>query len=124
MRPVDYSCYSGAGVFLSTASDLVRFGMAISAGSLLQPATVELLQTPQRLTSGAETGSGLGWDVETVTLAETPSRALVRDGNVLGGQTATLVIFPTRGIVVSVLSNVSHAKTHMMALRIAERFAE
>ena len=119
MRPLDYSCYSGASVFLSTASDLVQFGMAISSGTLLQPATVELLQTPQRVTSGTETGSGLGWDLETVTLAGTPTRAVGRDGNVLGGQTATLLIFPKRGIVVSLLSNVSYAKTHMMALRIA-----
>ena len=124
MRPLEHSCYSGASVFLSTASDLVRFGMAISAGTLLQPATVELLQTPQRVTSGTETGSGLGWDLETVTLAGTPARVVVRDGNVLGGQTTTLLILPKRGIVVSVLSNVSHAKMHAMALRIAERFAE
>jgi len=124
MRPLEYSCYSGASVFLSTASDLVRFGMAISAGTLLQSATVELLQSPQRVTSGTETGSALGWDLETVKLAGTSARVVVRDGNVLGGQTTTLLILPKRGIVVSVLSNVSHAKTHMMALRIAERFAE
>ncbi len=49
MRPVDYSCYAGSSAFLSTPSDLVRFGMAIGNGSLLQPATVQLLQTPQRL---------------------------------------------------------------------------
>ena len=29
MRDVDYSCYAGASVFLSTPSDLVRFAMAI-----------------------------------------------------------------------------------------------
>ena len=124
MRPLEYSCYSGASVFVSTASDLVRFGMAISAGTLLQSPTVELLQTPQRVTSGTETGFGLGWDLETVKLAGTPARVVVRDGNVLGGQTTTLLILPTRGIVVSVLSNVSHAKTRAMALRIAEGFAE
>ena len=36
----DYSCFAGAGGFLSTPSDLVRFGMAVSGGKLLQPATV------------------------------------------------------------------------------------
>ena len=124
MRPLDYSCYSGASVFLSSASDLMRFGMAINAGTLLQPATVELLHAPQRVTSGTETGHGLGWDLETVTLSETPTRAIGRDGDVLGGQVATLLILPKRGIVVSVLSNVSYAKTHMMAVRIAEGFAD
>ena len=68
VREGDYSCYAGAGAFLSTPSDLVRFGMAVSSGKLLQPATVQLLQTPQRLASGQETGYGLGWDLETVTL--------------------------------------------------------
>ena len=52
MRDVDYSCYAGASAFLSTPSDLVRFGMAINGGKLLQPATVQLLQTSQRLPSG------------------------------------------------------------------------
>ena len=73
-REVDYSCFAGAGAFLSTPSDLVRFGMAISSGKLLKPATVEMLQTPQRLTSGEETGYGLGWNLETVPLAGEPTR--------------------------------------------------
>ena len=68
-RDVDYSCFAGAGAFLSTPSDLVRFGMAINSGKLLQPATVKMLQTPQRLASGEETGYGLGWELETVSLA-------------------------------------------------------
>ena len=59
MRPLDYSCYPGASAFVSTPSDLVRFGMAINSGKLLQPATVELLQTSQRLASGEESGYGL-----------------------------------------------------------------
>ena len=45
-------------MFLSTPSDLVRFGMAIESGKLLQPATVQTLQTSQRLASGEETGYG------------------------------------------------------------------
>ena len=49
MRPLDYSCYAGSSVFVSTPSDLVRFGMAMNSGKLLKPATVELLQTPQVL---------------------------------------------------------------------------
>ena len=65
MRPLDYSCYSGSSVFLSTPTDLVRFALAINSGKLLQPGTVQLLQSPQRLSSGQETGYGLGWDLET-----------------------------------------------------------
>src|SRR6185436_12983722 len=66
---VDYSCFAGSSAFLSTPSDLVRFGLAINSGKFLKPDTVQLLQTSQRLTSGKETGYGLGWDLEPVELA-------------------------------------------------------
>jgi serine beta-lactamase-like protein LACTB, mitochondrial len=124
MREIALSCYSGGGVFLSTASDLVRFGMAINGGRLLQPATVELLQTSQRLPSGEETGYGLGWDVETVTLSGQQTRSVGHDGDVLGGIVGSLMTFRERGLVIAVISNTSYANTPAVALRIAEAFAE
>jgi serine beta-lactamase-like protein LACTB len=123
MRPIDYSCYAGSGVFLSTPSDLVRFGMAINRGGLLQPATVQLLQTSQRLASEQETGYGLGWDIETVTLAGRQTRSVGHDGTTLGGTVASLMTFPEQGIVVSVTSNISYADTPAIALKIAQAFA-
>jgi CubicO group peptidase (beta-lactamase class C family) len=124
MRPIDYSCYAGASAFLSTPSDLVRFGMAINGGKLLQPATVQLLQTPQRLASGQETGYGLGWDLETVALDGEQTRWAGHDGTSLGGMVASLMTFPGQGIAVSVTSNISYADTEAVALRIAQPFAE
>jgi CubicO group peptidase (beta-lactamase class C family) len=91
MRPLDHSCYAGAAVFLSTPADLVRFAMAVNSGELLQPTTLELLQTSQRLASGEETGYGLGWRVAAVTLAGKPTRALGHDGDLLGGSVASLL---------------------------------
>jgi CubicO group peptidase (beta-lactamase class C family) len=123
-REIDYSCYAGSSAFLSTPSDLVRFGMAINSGKLLRPATVELLQTSQRLASGEETGYGLGWDLETVTLAGEQTRAVGHDGESLGGTLASLMTFPERGIVVAVTSNISYADTFSLALKIAQAFAE
>jgi CubicO group peptidase (beta-lactamase class C family) len=123
MRPLDFSCYAGSSVFLSTPSDLVRFGMAINRGKLLQPATVELLQTPQRLASGKDTGYGLGWDIELVTLAGQQTRAAGHDGELLGGMAASLMTFPEHAMVVSVTSNISYADTFSFALQIAEVFA-
>jgi CubicO group peptidase (beta-lactamase class C family) len=124
MRPIDYSCYAGASAFLSTPSDLVRFGMAINSGKLLQPATVELLQTSQRLSSGEETGYGLGWDLETVTLAGEHTSTVGHDGESLGGTVASLMTFRERGIVVAVTSNISYADTFSIAVSVAEAFAE
>jgi CubicO group peptidase (beta-lactamase class C family) len=39
-RQGDYSCDAGAAAFLSTPSDLVRFGMGITSGKLLKPGSI------------------------------------------------------------------------------------
>lgn len=124
MRPLDYSCYAGSSVFLSTPSDLVRFGMAINSGKLLKPATVELLQTPQRLPSGEETDYGLGWELKMLTLAGKQTRVVGHNGDSLGGMVASLVALPEYGIVIAVTSNISYADTFSLAVKIAEPFVE
>jgi serine beta-lactamase-like protein LACTB, mitochondrial len=121
---VDFSCFAGASAFVSTPSDLVRFVMAINSGTLLQPATVQLLQTSQRLTSGEETGYGLGWDLETVALAGEQTRVVGYDGELRDGMVASFLTFSERGIVVAVTSNISFADTSSLALRVAQAVAE
>lgn len=129
-REGDHSCYAGASAFLSTPSDLVRFGMAINSrsgagvGQLLQPGTVTLLQTSLRLPSGEETGYGLGWKLETLPLAGQPSRMTGHGtkADFIGG-TTYLMTFPDRGIVVAVMSNTAFADARSIALKIAEAFA-
>lgn len=123
MRPIEYSCYAGAGAFVSTASDLARFAMAIDAGKVLQPATVSLLQSSQRLPSGVETGYGLGWDLETATLNGKPTRVVGHDGELLGGTAVSFMTFPEYGLVVAVTSNTSYADTFALAVKIAQAFA-
>ena len=124
-REGDHSCFAGAGAYLSTPSDLVRYGMAIDGGTLLQPATVQLLQTRQRLTSGEETDYGLGWKLDTVTLAGKPARMAGHGTkpDFIGG-TASIMTFPERGLVVAVTSNVSFADTSSLASGVAQAFAE
>ena len=123
-REGDHSCFAGAGAFLSTPSDLVRFGLAIIGGTLLQPGTIALLQTPQRLASGEETRSGLGWDLETVPLAGEPARLVRQDDRRSVGGSTSFLTFPERGLVVAVTSNITFADTSSVALKIAEVFAE
>jgi CubicO group peptidase (beta-lactamase class C family) len=98
--------------------------MAIDRGKLLQPATVQSLQTSLRLGSGVETGYGLGWDLETVTLAGEPAHVVGHDGDSLGGMVASFMTLRQRGIVVAVISNISYADTFGVAVKIAEAFAE
>ena len=123
MRDVGYSCYAGAGAFVSTASDLVRFGLAMLGGTLLQPATVQQLQEPQRLATGEDTGYALGWDLEAVTLAGAPAISIGHNGELLGGMAVTLRTFREHGLVVAVVANTSYAHTDALALQIASAFA-
>jgi CubicO group peptidase (beta-lactamase class C family) len=122
--PVDYSCFAGAGAFLSTPSDLVRFGLGINSGKLLKSTTVSMLQTPQQLASGTETEYGLGWMLDTVQLAGEPARLANHASRTLVGGSVSFLTFPDRGLVVVVTTNVSFANTRYVALNIAEVFAE
>jgi serine beta-lactamase-like protein LACTB len=123
MRDLDFSCYAGASAFVSTPSDLVRFGLAVNGGTLLQPATVERLQASQPLRFGEDTGYGLGWDVETIAIGGRQVRAVGHDGDLLGGQAVSLLTVPERGIVVAVMSNISYADTFAVASKLADAFA-
>jgi len=121
---VDYSCFAGAGAFLSTPSDLVRFGMAFSSGTLLKPATVSMLQTPQQLLSGHETDYGLGWMLETLPLAGGPARVAGHASRTMLGSSASFVTLPEHGIVVAVMSNTSDAFLRSISLGLLQTFAE
>lgn len=124
VREGNYSCFSGAAAFLSTPSDLVRFGHAIASGKLLPPGTIKTLQTSQRLASGEETGYALGWDVESASLAGEATTTLGHDaGFIMGGSTSILTV-PQRGLVVAVTTNTSFADTAAIALQIAQAFAD
>jgi CubicO group peptidase (beta-lactamase class C family) len=121
---VDYSCFSGAGAFLSTPSDLARFGMAMGSRKLLKPETIGLLETPQQIASGKDTEYGLGWTVETFPLAGQPTQLVSHASrSLLGGSTA-FMIFPQRDIVVAVTTNTSYANLRAIALDVAMAFAE
>ena len=127
LRPLpqfDYSCHAGSNGFLSTPSDLVRFGMAINRGKLLRPQTVQMLQAPQRLLSGEQTSYGLGWELKTIALAGQQVQAAGHNGHFWVEEVASLLTFPERRLAVAVMTNVSFAGTPSVAERIAQAFAE
>ena len=121
---VDYSCFAGAGAFISTPSDLVRFGIALTGGKFLEPSTVRLLQSPQQLASGEETDYGLGWMLDTVRLAGEPTRLVGHASRTIEGASTSFSTFPERGIVVAVMANLSFADMRSVALGIAQAFAK
>ena len=124
MRLQNLSCYAGSMALFSTPSDLVRFGLAVNGGTLLQPATRRMLQTSQQLASGQDTGHGLGWDLDTVTLAGYPTQLAGSEGKLLTRAVMSLLTFREAGITVAMMTNFSHADTHALALKVAETFAQ
>jgi len=120
---VDYSCFAGGGAFLSTPSDLVKFGMALKRGALLKPDSLKRLQTRQQLTSGQETDYGLGWMLDTVQLAGQRTLAAGHSSRTLEGASTSFLMFPERDLVVAVTSNMSFADMRSIALAIAQVFA-
>jgi serine beta-lactamase-like protein LACTB, mitochondrial len=120
----DYSCWAGAGAFLSTPSDLARLGTAMVKPGFLKAATIETLLTPVQLESGADTGYALGWKVETTAIGGTPVRVLSHRGNPSGGS-VSLMIVPELELVVAAAANVSHAKgVAPYAGQVAQAFAK
>jgi CubicO group peptidase (beta-lactamase class C family) len=114
---VDNSYKWAGGGFLSTPSDLVRFGFAMLDHKLLQPKTVEMLWTPLTLESGKRTGYGLGWGVDTVDGHEVISHG----GGSVGGTTAFMII-PDQRMVVAVTTNLTDAEVSPIAREVAELF--
>jgi len=114
---VDQSNKWASGGFLSTPSDLVRFGFAMLDGELLEPGTVELLWTPVRLESGESTPGGLGWGI-----ADVGGRRMIGHGGRSIGGTAAVMIFPEHRMVVSVMSNVTGAAPAPIAAGLARLF--
>lgn len=107
-QDIDMSCPMAAGGFLSTPTELVRFGHAMLNHVILDSATVDLFWTPQRLRSGAPTTYGYGWSIRNVSLGgedEGPNtRMISHGGSVLGGR-AALLILPDEDLVVAVMMN-------------------
>ena len=121
-RPPDYSCVAGGGAFLSTPTDLVRFGSAMLKPGLLRAETIAAMRTPTRLVSGASPTYALGWTVKTVQLAGGPVRIVSHRGSPAGG-TASLLTFPDLGLAIAAAANVSDAKgVDPFALGVAEAF--
>ncbi len=102
---VDNSYKWAGGGFLSTPSDLIRFGFGMLNNKVLEPEAVEMLWTTLKLDSGEKTGYGLGWSVGT---DDAGRRFAGHSGGSVGGTTA-FRIYPEQQIVIAITANLSSA---------------
>lgn len=97
--------FAGAG-YLSTAEDLVRFGMAMSGPGFLSEPTWKEIVMPARTTEGEAIEFALGWDAPLDLGAR---------GTVMGksgggpGIRGYLAIYPECEVVIAILTNLSRA---------------
>jgi serine beta-lactamase-like protein LACTB len=102
---VDLSDRWPSGGFLSTASDLVRFGAGILREPYLSDAMRAVLFTPQKLLNGNATNVGLAWRVAS----DSAGRRFVHHGGEAMGGRAFLLVYPDQKVVVAMLANQSAA---------------
>ncbi len=99
---VDNSYKWAGGGFLSTAGDLVRFGLAHMEPGFLESETLDEWFTSQRTADGEETGYGIGWRV----FGPSGSRTVGHGGGSVGGTTA-LRVYRDQGLVIAMVTNLS-----------------
>jgi serine beta-lactamase-like protein LACTB len=103
---VDNSYKWAGGGFLSTPSDLVRFGFAHFETDL-RASTIAELWTPLETKDGESTGYGIGWFV----VLEDGKVVVARHGGGSVGGGAGFVTYPQRRAVVAVTGNMTGAPT-------------
>jgi len=115
---VDNSYKWAGGGFLSTPSDLVRFGMAHFSEELMRRGTIEELWTSQRTNDDEETENGIGWffDVDP-----NGSRLVQHGGGSIGG-TTMLMLMPEHGVVVALVANGRASTSVGLAWTLAQFF--
>ena len=100
---VDNSYKWASGGFISTASDLVKFGFGVFNSGIIKAETLELLLAPPLLPNGtiADQSYGLGW------VSFTEDGAWVgHTGGSVGGNTLFMV-HPEQNVVVAVICNLT-----------------
>lgn len=98
---IDLSDRYPSGGFLSTAEDLVRFGVGITGRGFLNDQSRALLFTSQRTHGGGATGYGFGFELGESAVGPVAGHT----GNVVGG-TAGLLIHPKTRVILALVTNV------------------
>lgn len=103
------------GGLCGTVEDLARLALAVQAGKLVRPATLELMWTRQKMLDGQETGYGLGWSVNT----RNGEREIAHSG---GQQRISTLLYtlPEARCAVALMSNLEGAQLTALARQIAD----
>lgn len=116
---VDNSYKWAGGGFLSTTTDLIKFGEAHMAPGFLSAATLNTFTTSQVLANGDSTSYGVGWR----TYRHDGLRGYGHTGGSVGGITA-FRIYPNEKLILVLLSNSSDTKYGTVGDQIVKLFLD
>lgn len=123
------SKFAGGG-FLSTPSDLIKFGNAVLNNNLINKTTTKILFKPVMLKNGKvnKQNYGLGWrnDISTNVFKDNREVRIIHHGGTAMGSTAMLILLPEYNVTVAVAMNKNGKSTDLfdVAYKIAELFIE
>jgi serine beta-lactamase-like protein LACTB, mitochondrial len=118
---VDLSDRLPAGAAVTTARDLARFLIAMSADTFLSDDSRNMLLASQTTSDGKPTGVSIGWRIAT----DAAGRLYLHHAGAVTGGRAVILLYPKERVSVSILTNLGFARfSQKEAQQIAERFLE
>jgi serine beta-lactamase-like protein LACTB, mitochondrial len=115
----DVSWKLPGGGFISTATDMARFGLGMVTGKLVDDATREQMWTRQKTRDGKETDYGLGFRV-----AELDGTRLIEHSGSQEKTITHLLILPDRGVVIALMANTEGTRLGALARDLAKLVTE
>lgn len=108
------------GGILINVVDFAKWDIAVTAGKLLRPESLELMTTPVRLNDGRTVSHGLGWFIDTFAGHTFGAHW----GSTVTGHSAVIRRYTTEGVTVIMLANLDDggAGVDAMSKRIADMF--
>jgi CubicO group peptidase (beta-lactamase class C family) len=106
---VDNSYKWAGGGFLSSTIDLVNMVRGLITYKILDPKTVELLFTDQKLENGKSTNVGIAWRIN-----ETKSGVkFIHHGGAIDGGRSFVFFYPESGYIFAITANISGARINI-----------
>jgi len=108
-----------SGGVMSTARDMAKWIIALEAGRIVKPATLEEMQKPVVLADGSTFSAGIGWFIDTFH----GHPVLLHNGSTVAGFSSVVYRYPADKLAVVVLFNVDHFNAvNSLATRVASLF--
>ncbi len=109
-----------AGGYITTPTDIARFGSALLQPGFLKADTLRQLFTSQRTRDGKETAYGMNWRIKT----DVKGRTIYYHGGESAGGSSMVAIFPGEKLVVALQTNLTNSTIEKLPEQIGALFLD